>query len=263
MIADAVRDLTAGLKSPVNIVRAGWWSSTAQHQRLRGSWLWMPAQNFIFIVVLSWVRSGIGGVSFFESFPIVATGFLVYAAFSGVLTGSARLFTTDKESNNIRPRPVSLALYEVMADKFIPVAVTALCLMPLLIVSIREATLAAVCVLLSGLVSLVVGSLGAAMVCAGVAARHHEAVPLVDQVARLLLFISPVFWTVDSATGWQGIVAAANPLAWQIEAFRYPLVGGAPVELIMGNTLSGTALILVGLAMYIRSFRFWPAWGAS
>jgi ABC-type polysaccharide/polyol phosphate export permease len=181
----------------------------------------------------------------------VATGMLVWLFISDVLSMSATLFT--REESFIKGTVLPISTY-VMRQT--------------LVISIRSfyAMLGAIGVLLySGfeftpaLLSLVPAVLVLLLAAPAVAVLFGIAGAfvrdfqfIVGNVVRLLMFITPIFWTAPARGGILGVLYHWNPLTHYIDIVRRPIVEGIipanswVIVLLSTALLSVAALVLLG-----------------
>ena len=87
----------------------------------------------------------------------------------------------------------------------------------------------------------------------GLAGTFFRDLPfIVVNVMRLLMFITPVFWSHEGVGGWRGILYHWNPLTHYIDIFRRPVVEGIvpmtswAITLLASTLLSAAALVMLG-----------------
>ena len=127
---------------------------------------------------------------------------------------------------------VGVTLVATIADRGLPLQALAF---PLLVVWLMVLALALV---------LIVGSLSA---------RFRDATSAIPLIAQAGIFLSPVGYPADQATGVAGVVIALNPVTGLIEAWRWSLLGLPADGVLVAISLGFTALLaLIGWALFTR-----------
>jgi lipopolysaccharide transport system permease protein len=242
-------DIGAALK-----LRSVWWELAWEdvvdsHRRTMLGPVW-PLLNYLLFVGTLVLVLGAGSPDFTA---YVATGMLVWLFISDVLSMSATLFT--REESFIKGTVLPISTY-VMRQS--------------LVISIRSfyALLGAIAILLfSGfavtpaLLSLVPAVLllllaaPAVAVLMGIAgAFFRDFQFIVGNAVRLLMFITPIFWTAPGRGGFLGFLYHWNPLTHCIEIVRRPIVEGVVPVNSWVIVLSGTALLSLAALLLLGKF---------
>jgi ABC-type polysaccharide/polyol phosphate export permease len=111
-----------------------------------------------------------------------------------------------------------------------------------------------------GLVLVIVNVTWVAATLAIVSTRYRDIQPIVGTVVQLMMFATPIMWTVGSL-GNATIVAEVNPIYHLIEIVRSPMLGAAP-ELLSwlvacGLAVAGSVLATFLLVRKSRRIVFW------
>ena len=72
---------------------------------------------------------------------------------------------------------------------------------------------------------------------------------VIENLTRLLFFVTPVFWSPEMVPGHKRFIIDFNPFYYFIEVVRSPLLGKAPETQVYVVVLAITA---VGFATYKR-----------
>ncbi len=244
-------DLRAALK-----LRSLWWALASEdiadsHRRTMLGPVWPLLNYLLFVGSLVLVLGPGAGSSNFTAY--VATGMLVWLFISDILSMSATLFT--REENFIKGTVLPISIY-VMRQT--------------LVISIRSfyALLGAIAILLySGIeaapallsigpaIFVLLLTAPAVAVLFGVAGAYFRDFQfIVVNATRLLMFVTPIFWTDPGAGGLLGFLYYWNPLTHYIEIVRKPVVEGVlPLSSWM-VTLSITAILLVAALLTLGRF---------
>ena len=243
-------DLGAAFK-----LRDIWWALASEdiadsHRRTMLGPIW-PLLNYLLFVGTLVLVLGRGESPNFVAY--VSTGMLVWLFISDVLTMSANLFS--REEGFIKGTVLPISIY-VMRQT--------------LVISIRSfyALLGAVAILLySGFavtpallsvlpaVFVLLLAAPAVAVLFGIAgAFFRDFQFIVVNATRLLMFITPIFWTDPGAGGLLGFLYYWNPLTHYIDIIRMPIVDGTIPTNSWTVALSVTALLLASALIALGKF---------
>jgi lipopolysaccharide transport system permease protein len=109
---------------------------------------------------------------------------------------------------------------------------------------------------LTALLTLVL-ALGLGMAVAALGARYRDVMLIVPFVLQLLLYASPVLYSLQILPERLVTVLAINPLVPLIGAFRWSLLGTPPPtpdQIVLG-AISGTVMAVAGVAVFSRASR--------
>jgi lipopolysaccharide transport system permease protein len=98
---------------------------------------------------------------------------------------------------------------------------------------------------------------GMSLILSAINVRYRDIRNMLPMFVQLLLFASPVVYTLNTlGTTWTSILSI-NPLVGIIQGFRWAVVGsGPPAHVAIEASLGGTALLLVsGLVYFARMER--------
>jgi ABC-2 type transport system permease protein len=114
------------------------------------------------------------------------------------------------------------------------------------------------------LLAIVVGSLAFLAIgfaVAAIARNVEAAASYANLITFPMLFLSGVFFSLDSAPAWLRPVARTLPLSYLVDALREPMTRGRGLEAIWVDLLVLLATLVAGFVIAIRFFR-WDARGA-
>ena len=100
-------------------------------------------------------------------------------------------------------------------------------------------------------------ALGLGMAVAALGARYRDVMLVVPFVLQLLLYASPVLYSLEVLPERLATLLAVNPLVPLIGAFRWSLLGTPPPtpEQIVLGAISGTVMAVAGIAVFSRASR--------
>jgi lipopolysaccharide transport system permease protein len=83
-------------------------------------------------------------------------------------------------------------------------------------------------------------------------ARYRDISASIPIILQLAMFLSPIFWSPSLLSGRDWIIHY-NPIAWMIETFRSPILGGPiQVELWIKLGLFTVANLVLGITVLSR-----------
>lgn len=95
----------------------------------------------------------------------------------------------------------------------------------------------------------------------GFARNAESAASYANLVTFPMLFLSGVFFSIDSAPGWLQPITRVLPLSYLVDALREPMTRGHGLSAIWPDLLVLLATFIIAMAVAIRFFR-WDAKGA-
>jgi ABC-type polysaccharide/polyol phosphate export permease len=244
-------DLSAALK-----LGGVWWALASEdvvdaHRRTMLGPVWPLLNYLLFVGTVVLILGNSAGPSNFV--PYVASGMLVWLFISDVLTMSTTLFT--REAGFIKGTTLPVSTYVMRQTA---------------VIAIRSsyALVGAVLILLYGglgmapaLVSIVPAFLillltaPAVAVLLGLAGAYFPDLQfVVANGTRLLMFITPIFWTHQNLGGLLGILYHWNPLTHYIDIVRRPIVEGIVPWNSWAVTLPLTALLVAAALVTLGKF---------
>ena len=109
------------------------------------------------------------------------------------------------------------------------------------------------------LLGVVIGSLAFLAIgfaISGFAKNVESAASYANLIAFPMLFLSGVFFPVDSAPGWLQPITKILPLRFLVDALREPMTRGKGLETIWADLVVLLATFLVGMFIAVRFFRW-------
>lgn len=244
-------DISAALK-----LRSLWWALASEdiadsHRRTMLGPVW-PLLNYLLFVgsLVLVLGSGPGSLNFTA---YIASGMLVWLFMSDVLSMSATLFT--REESFIKGTILPISIYVLRQTLVISLRSFYALLGAILILlySGVEVTSALLSVVPAVLVLLLTAP--AVAVLFGIAgAFFHDFQFIIANAVRLLMFVTPIFWTYPGVGGFLGFLYYWNPLTHYIDIIRTPIVEGIVPLNSWIVTLSITTVLLVTALLTLGKF---------
>jgi lipopolysaccharide transport system permease protein len=190
--------------------------------------LWFPLYSAIFLAMYAFVyvlvfRGRMGALTPFQLVLFIFSGLIPYLGFSEALAAS----TTSVRAN------INLVKNTLFPAELVPMK-QVLAAFGGMLISLAILVILVILTPFRGwhllylpvpLVILLGFCLGAAWILAALAALLPDIVPLINLMLILLLFLSPIGYSLDQVGGLTSVVLYANPMTYLIESFRFALLG--------------------------------------
>jgi ABC-type polysaccharide/polyol phosphate export permease len=251
LVQRGLSDMKAALR-----LRGVWWALASEdvvdsHRRTVLGPIW-PMLNYLLLVgTLLLIFSGRGGTTNFTAY--IASGMLVWLFISDVLSMSVTLFS--REQGFISGTVLPISVYVLRQTMLIAIRsfYALVGAVPVLLYSGIEFTPALLSIIPAILLLLLTAP--AVAVLFGLAGVYFPDFRfIVVNATRLLMFITPVFWTPDSVGGWRIALYHWNPLTHYIDIVRHPLVEGVISLNSWVVTLSITAILTAAAIVMLGKF---------
>lgn len=248
-IRRGIADINATLR-----LKNVWWELASEdiadsHRRTMLGPIW-PLLNYLLLVGTLLMIFG-NSASPFNFTGYVASGMLVWLFISDTLSMSSSLFI--REQSFIKGTVLPISLYVMRQTLMITMRsfYALLGAVPILLMSGIDIT-PALLSLAPAIFLLLLTAPAVAVLFGTVGAFFRDFQFVVTNSMRLLMFITPVFWTDNGIGGWRGFLYYWNPLTHYIDIVRQPVVEGIvpmnswAITLLTSLLLSMTALFLLG-----------------
>jgi ABC-type polysaccharide/polyol phosphate export permease len=213
-------------------LRKSWWALSRQsikvsYRRTALGPLWITLQQITFVVGISLLYSQLFKVKSSDLVPLIAFGITFWQLLTSCVTGASATFIGQSQSIKSSTLPISFYVFSSVAQQFLVFLHSAIVLIPLAfvinstprIICFVTVPLAIFCALLNGF------SLG--LWLGPLSARYRDISASIPIIIQLAMFLSPIFWP-PSLLGGRAWIVDYNPIAWMVETFRSPILGGEP-----------------------------------
>jgi ABC-2 type transport system permease protein len=203
------------------------------------------------------------GISFIDFF---VPGILAMSIMNSGVIGLSTAFVSYRERGILRrikvtPFPLSAFILARICSQLVVAVAQSLILVGLAWVvyglNIQGSWLLILVVILVGQLAFL--AIGFAI--SGFARNAETAASYSNLVTFPMLFLSGVFFPIDSAPSWLQPITKILPLSYLVDALREPMTRGNGLEAIWLDLLVLVATFVVGMAVAIRFFR-WDARGS-
>jgi ABC-type polysaccharide/polyol phosphate export permease len=157
--------------------------------------------------------------------PLVAFGITFWGLLTSYVTGAASNFIQQSQSIKSSTLPISFYIFSSVSQNFLIFLHSAVVLIPLAFVIDTTPRIICLITVPLAITFAVVNGVSLALWLGPLSARYRDvsaAIPIIIQIA---MFLSPIFWS-PTLLGGRAWIADYNPIAWMIETFRSPILGG-------------------------------------
>lgn len=246
----------ADIGSALKLSRVSWELASEDvadsHRRTMLGPIWPLLNYLLFVGTLLMIFGNPAGD--FNYTAYVASGMLVWLFISETLTTSSSLFR--REQGFIKGTVLPISVY-VMRQTLVTTLRSLYALLgavPIILwsgIQITPALLSVVPAVL--LLLLTAPAIAMLFGLAGAFFRDFQFV--VTNSMRLMMFITPVFWTHGNIGGWRGVLYHWNPLTHYIDIVRRPVIEGVVPMNSWAVTLTGSALLVAAALLLLGKLR--------
>ena len=205
------------------------WSTIAmktmfiKFKRSKLGFFWPFFNSFFFAISISFVFSIILDQSFKVYAPYLISGFIIWNFFSAIISEQTLVITSNssylKELNYnfifyIFKKNYELTFYFII-NIFIFVLLSAL--------FFHEISLS-IFLLIINILLIIILSIFVSISLSIIQCFFRDFVHIVNNVMRLMFFITPIIWSVEMEEGMRGALSIYNPFYYLLEMIRTPLI---------------------------------------
>ena len=227
--AAAARDLCDGFANWRLWTLLGWRDVQRRYRRSVFGPLWTTLSMAIFVAALGVLYAKLFNQPAERYVPHLTLGFLAWIFLAGVVGGSCNVFVAAERYIKEIGVPLSTFVYQIVWQNAVMLFYQSFVYLGVaLVFDIRPG--AAALLALAGLALLVVNAVWIALLLGLVATRFRDVPEIVDNVVRIVFFLTPILWMQDMV-GERTEVFDFNPFYHFVELLRAPLLGAAPPAL--------------------------------
>ena len=212
-------------------LRKSWWSLSRQtikisYRRTTLGPFWMCLQQIAFVVGISLLYSQLFKVRSADMVPLVAFGITFWGLLTSYVTGAASNLIQQSQSIKSSTLPITFYIFSSVSQNFLIFLHSAVVLVPLAFVVNTTPRMICLITVPLALTFAVINGFSLGLWLGPLSARYRDvsaAIPIIIQIA---MFLSPIFWS-PTLLGGRDWIVNYNPIAWMIETFRSPILGGA------------------------------------
>jgi ABC-type polysaccharide/polyol phosphate export permease len=227
-----------------------------------GPW-WLTIQMGVFVLGISIIFGSLQGAKLREFLPYVAVGYIVFSLLVGLTNAAAGVFVNASATLKSVRQPLSNLVLRDVGVEFIHFGHNMLLYVVFLVTGLVPLT-PKILIALPVVGLIAVNGLFVGLWLGIAVARFRDVQPLVNSILGVIIFFTPVFYTLDNLSSRIQIVLLAwNPFTYLIEAFRAPLIG-APLRpsYYIGTVVVTVINVALGLGVFTRARSRLPYWVA-
>lgn len=247
----ALADLDAGLRRKNVAVALAWEDIGDQHRRTALGPVWLLINYLAFACTFIFVfQRGDTGAADYAAY--VATGLLVWFFIMETLTHSVSLFVREENFIKGTTLPLSVYVLRLFMQSTIRAGYALVGCLSILALSGTGLSWAWAWSLFGALLLLLVTP-AAIVIFAFLGAYVPDAQFVVSNLMRLGMFLTPVFWRYEGASGVRHVLYYYNPFTYFLEIVRAPILGGGfPAFAFLFCASVGALLWLIALLLLGR-----------
>ena len=250
--AGALRDIHLGWQR-----REGWWALSRQsikisYRRTTLGPIWITLQQIAFIVGISLLYSQLFKVKSADMVPLVAFGISFWGLLTNCITGASSNFIQQSPAISSSTLPISFYVFSTVSQQLLTFLHSAVVLIPFAFIFGTSPRLICLITIPLAITIAVINGLALGLWLGPLSARYRDISASIPIILQLAMFLSPIFWS-PSLLGDREWIINYNPIAWMIETFRSPILGG-PIqgELWIKLAIFTIANVVLGLTVLSR-----------
>ena len=227
--ARALHDIRLGWKH-----REGWWALAKQsikmsYRRTTIGPIWITIQQIALIAGISILYSQLFKVKSADLIPLVAVGICFWGFLTSCITASSAIFTQQSQAVASSTLPISFYAFLTISQQSLIFLHSAIVLFPFVVIFGISPRLECLISVPLAIGIAIINGFALGLWLGPISARYRDIPALLPILIQFALFLSPVFWS-PKLLGDRVWIINYNPIAWMIETFRSPILGG-PIEI--------------------------------
>lgn len=259
-IFNALQDLYAGLQRHELWLTLGWFDVLSKYRRAGLGTFWISADMAIVSLMLGYLYSSIMQRPLQEYIPYLTIGFIVWKMLSALITEGAHCFVASSAAMKEIPNPPPVYVYRVVWKNIIIFSYS-LIVYGLMLLAFQINPFPALFLAIPGFILIVLNGIWVGLLLGLINAKFRDIHHMLNNMIRLIFFVTPVIWYPNLAQGTRGLFVTLNPFYYFIEILRAPMLGTYPgtqfwiVTLVI--TLLGWTVTLPVYAQWRIKIPFW------
>lgn len=259
-IFNALQDLYAGLQRHELWLALGWLDVLSKYRRAGLGTFWISANMAIVSLVLGYLYSTIMQRSIQEYIPYLTIGYIVWNLISALITQGAHAFVASSAAMKEIPNPPTVYVYRVVWRNIIIFSYS-LIVYALMLIAFQINPFPAIFLAIPGFILFVLNGIWVGLLLGLINAKFRDMHHMLNNIIRLVFFVTPVIWYPNLAQGVRGLFVTLNPFYYFIEILRAPLLGSYPDTKIWVVTI---AITVIGWGITLPVYARWrskiPFW---
>lgn len=226
--AGALRDIQLGWQR-----REGWWALSRQtikisYRRTTLGPIWITIQQLAFILGISLLYSQLFKVKSEDLVPLVAFGISFWGLLTSCITGASSNFIQQSQAITSSTLPISFYVFSTVSQQLLTFLHSAVVLFPFAFIFGTSPRLICLITIPLAITFAAINGFALGLWLGPLSARYRDISASIPIILQLAMFLSPIFWA-PSLLGDRDWIINYNPIAWMIETFRSPILGG-PIQ---------------------------------
>ena len=250
--AGALRDIQLGWQR-----REGWWALSRQsikisYRRTTLGPIWITIQQLAFIVGISLLYSQLFKLKSADMVPLVAFGISFWGLLTSYITGASSNFIQQSQAISSSTLPMSFYVFSTVSQQLLNFLHSAIVLIPFAFLFGTAPRIICIITVPLSIAFAVLNGFSLGLWLGPLSVRYRDVSVSIPIFLQLAFFLSPIFWS-PSLLGDRKWIVNYNPIAWMIETFRSPILGG-PIQLELWIRLAmlTVANLIVGITVLSR-----------
>ena len=250
--AGALRDIQLGWQR-----REGWLALSRQtikisYRRTTLGPIWISIQQLAYVVGIGLLYSQLFKVKSGDFVPLVAFGISFWGLLTSSITGASSNFIQQSQAIKSSTLPISFYVFSTVSQQFLTFFHSAIVLVPFAFVFDTSPRLICVVTIPLAISVVAINAFALGLWLGPLSARYRDISASIPIILQLAMFLSPIFWAPSLLADRDWIISF-NPIAWMIETFRSPILGG-PIqgELWIKLAIFTVANLVLGVTILSR-----------
>jgi ABC-type polysaccharide/polyol phosphate export permease len=238
----------------------GWRDVLSRYHR---SWLgplWITLSMGVIACVMGSLYSAIMQRSMDSYIPYLTTGFIAWSLLSALIIEGTHAFVSNAAAIKEVPIPHAVHVFRILWRNLIVLGHNLVTYFILLMV-FGINPLPAAFLIIPALLIVMLNGLWIGMLFGLINTRFRDFSQFINNLMRLVFFITPIIWFSESAKGLRSILVHFNPFYYFIEIIRWPLLGVVPDQskwlIAVSITAAGWLITLPIYARWHRSIAYY------
>ncbi len=224
----AIQDLSQGLKSWRIWLLLGWQDIHLRYRRSTLGPLWITLSMAAMIYAIGFLYGKLFKVDLSVYYPYLATGMVIWALISGLLTDGVEALIHSSGFIKQIPLPYSIYIFRLLTHNFFLFLHNLIAIIPILWFFDVPITPFTLLVFLCNLFILFLCGFVYVLPLSFLGARFRDIKPILVSFLQIFFFLTPILWMPDMLPERFAYLAQLNPFYQFVLLLREPLTGKIP-----------------------------------
>ena len=218
-----------------------------------GPW-WIVIQDVVYILGLGLLWGILLKETSADFLAYFATGYIIFNLLIGLVTEGSNAFINLAQTTSRIDSRLSPISWFIVFRKFLIFLHSFLALMIVLVLNSYSFSLISFVTIYGFFVIVIFNGFFVSLWIGSLTTRFRDLQPIIDVATRILFFLTPIFWKLDSFAGTPlEAIVRYNPFYYFIEIFR-SIVLSSPLDQDMLNTVAVITSINIFLGLSIFTY---------